>query len=198
MKLKITGIKLNKRELDKAVGNSKAFQKKAYDLAQRKMEEAKALMIQEFNLHPVTQEIEMGENASNISGSLGGYGNLFSFMGFSLGSKPTKEVEKFLIKSIKLQKASSKKTSTLRKEFVINAPTLNDFQFASMPWESGNSWVKSVEKGISSFSYFMHKAYEASRSGMGIQIDNNLRNKSSTPVKYMSEILEKFRKRLLK
>tara|TARA_B100001123_G_C15252353_1_gene1003262 strand:+ start:1030 stop:1626 length:597 start_codon:yes stop_codon:yes gene_type:complete len=198
MKLKIAGVKLNKRELDKAVGNSREFQKEAHRIAQRKMEEAKALMIQEFNLHPVTQELEMGGSASNISGTLGGYGNLFSFMGFSAGSKPTEEVRKFLKESIKLKTSSSKKTSKATKEFTINTPTLDSFRFASMPWESGNSWVKSVEKGMSSFSYFMHKAHEASRSGMGIQIDNNIRNKSSAPTKYMSEILEKFRKRLSK
>ena len=75
---------------------------------------------------------------------------------------------------------------------------MEDFKFAQMPWESGNSWVKSVERGMSNFSYFMHKAHQASRSGLGIQIDNEIHNKSSAPIKYMSEILNNFRRRLSK
>ena len=39
-------------------------------------------MIAEFLNHPVTVELKQGIDASNISGTLGGVTNLFSFIGF--------------------------------------------------------------------------------------------------------------------
>jgi len=198
MRVRMIGGIINSKEIDKKVAKSKAFRREARNIANRKLAKAKGQMIEEFNSHPVTRELEGGSDASNSSGILGGYGNLFSFMGFGSGAKPTKEVRKFLQSSIKLKRNEKGRAGSLVKEFIVNTPTIGDFEFASMPWESGNSWVKSVEKGMSSFSYYMHKAHEASRSGVGIQIDNKLQGRSSAPVKYMSLILENFRKRLAK
>ena len=45
--------------------------------------------IQEFDEHVVTREIEGGVNAENISRTLGGRGNLFSFIGFDANANPT-------------------------------------------------------------------------------------------------------------
>ena len=198
MRVRMVGGIINPKEIDKKVAKSKVFQDRARDIANRKLAQAKGQMIEEFNSHPITRELEGGSDGSNSSGVLGGYGNLFSFMGFSSGAKPTKEVRKFLQSSINLKRGGKGRAGSLVKEFIVNAPTIDNFEFASMPWESGNSWVKSVEKGMSSFSYYMHKAHQASRSGVGIQIDNSLRGRPSTPVKYMSLILENFRKRLAK
>ena len=39
-------------------------------------------MISEFENHPITRELEMGPGGQNISGTLGGKGNLFTFIGF--------------------------------------------------------------------------------------------------------------------
>ena len=75
---------------------------------------------------------------------------------------------------------------------------MEDFNFAKMPWEVGNSWVRSVEVGISNFSYFMYKAYNSSRSGKGIQVDHKIRVSNSKGTPYMTEILNKFRKRIKK
>ena len=52
--------------------------------------------LQDFNSHPVTKEIEAGPNSSNISGTLGGTGNLFTYIGFSSGSKPIEPLRKTL------------------------------------------------------------------------------------------------------
>ena len=51
-------------------------------------EKIKREMILEFMNHPVTREILGGPNASNESGTLDGYGNLFSFIGFNEGEDP--------------------------------------------------------------------------------------------------------------
>ena len=45
-------------------------------------ERIKRETINEFLRHPVTKEIEAGPTAQNISGTLDGYGNLFSYIGF--------------------------------------------------------------------------------------------------------------------
>ena len=52
----------------------------------------KERMIQEFLNHNVTKEINLGPNAENISGTLSGYGNLFSFIGFEKGDDPIKPI----------------------------------------------------------------------------------------------------------
>jgi hypothetical protein len=66
-----------------------------------------------------------------------------------------------------------------------------------MPWESGKNWVQSIESGISGFNYYLAKAAEASRSGSAIQIDGKVRARtSSAGIKYMSQILNNFRKRI--
>ena len=196
MKVRMTGFTINEKELDKQIGNSKRFQQEARNLVNNQLNKAKANMIQEFNAHPVTQELEAGPDGQNMSGTLGGYGNLFSFMGFRSSDNPTKAVRAFLQSFVKIKKETAK--GSLTRDFIIDAPTISDFGFARMPWESGNSWVKSIETGMSSFSYYMHKAYQASRAGIGMQIDNKLHSTSSMPKRYMSLILENFRKRLTK
>ena len=45
-------------------------------------EKIKNQFLAEFSRHPITMELRGGANSSNISGTLGGYGNLYSFLGF--------------------------------------------------------------------------------------------------------------------
>jgi hypothetical protein len=195
--VRITGHKINRKAIEKSIGKSRAFQSKALAEANKKLTLAKRNLINEFNNHAVTRELEDGSGGSNISGSLDGYGNLFSFMGFSGSSHPTESVRKFLQSFIKIT-PGGRAGSAMSKDFFVKIPTLRDFDFAKMPWEGGNSWVGAVERGMSSFSYYMHKAHESSRAGVGIQIDNKLRGKSSKPVQYMTQILDNFRRRLSK
>ena len=196
MKIKIKGFKIDEKEINKKVLDSKQYRREAHKAAERRLQQEKSQMIEEFKSHPVTMELKAGEDGQNLSGTLGGYGNLFSFLGFSKGSDPTNEVLVFLQTSIQIKKEG--KTSGLETEFIATAPTIDDFNFASMPWEGGNSWVKSIEKGISNFSYYMHKAHQASRAGVGIQIENKIHSSASKPVRYMTTILNNFRKRLTK
>ena len=74
--------KINKKLIQKEIFNNRAVKKMVRDIVQEEVEKEKALFQQDFESHPVTQELDGGENASNISGTLGGYGNLFSFLGF--------------------------------------------------------------------------------------------------------------------
>ena len=195
-KNKIIGFKINKASIRKKVINSAAFKKAADWHAKRRFNKEKRKLLEEFSSHPVTQEIEEGTGAKNLSGTLGDYGNLFTFIGFPQGANPTDLVKSFLISAIKMKRrVPSKGSSTVNYD--ITVPSLNEFKVAKMPWEGGSNWVQSVETGISGFNYFMSKASNVSRSGEGIQIDNRLRSiGKSANIKYMSKIINDFKKRI--
>lgn len=193
---KIKSYKINMSAIDKKIAKSRKYSDEADKLVNQKFREAKTQLMEEFNVHPVTQEIEGGPTAANSSGTLNGYGNLFSFIGFPKGANPVNSVRVFLQTRIALRKKTVRKDS-LTKEYSVNIPTLESFSFASMPWESG-SWVREVETGISGFNYYMTKASAASRSGTAIQIDGKLRAlNASTGVPYMTKILKRFARRIL-
>ena len=78
----------------------KEIGKKVEAMVLKEFEVLKNNMIQEFEMHPVTIEIDAGPNASNTSGTLGGYGNLFSFIGFEQGTDPLAKVRSALEKTI--------------------------------------------------------------------------------------------------
>ncbi len=192
---KIKSFKLNMNSVNKKIAKNKKFNDQIDQIADKKFRQSKDMLMRDFNEHPVTREIEGGVSAGNVSGTLAGYGNLFSFIGFPSGSDPVNSVRVFLQTRVALRKNT--KRDSLTKDYTVNIPEIQSFNFAKMPWDA-NSWVKGIETGISGFSYYMNKADQASRSGMGIQIDGKLRAlNSSKGVPYMSEILNNFKKRIL-
>jgi hypothetical protein len=82
---------INKTVLNREVKKllfRKDIQDLAYQRAYREFEKIKKQALKEFNEHPVTQELEEGIGASNISKTLPGTkddANLFSFIGFAEG-----------------------------------------------------------------------------------------------------------------
>ena len=174
--------------------------KETMDLeARKRFNCVKDKALEDFDEHPVTKELKAGPSASNLSDTLGGLGNLFTYMGFDSGTTPTDAVRVFLKNSIKLKCGQRAKVqgSQVSVNYTVKFPALQDFDFAKMPWESGKNWVQAVEKGISGFSYYLTKAAKASRSGKAIQIDGNLRSRtSSAGTQYISKILLNFIKRI--
>ncbi len=161
---------------------------------QQEVEKEKALFRAEFESHPVTQELEDGENASNISNTLGGYGNLFSFLGFSRGTNPTTPV-KILIQKILLDR--NVQVSKNGFKIKVNIPSKDEFGAVTpLPWEGGRSWLLDVERGISGLGAFLYGRFTSSRSGSGIQSKYNYSNRVFRNVKYFSQMYNKFIKRL--
>lgn len=192
---KVIGYKINLPSIKKKISKSSKYQGTLDNVANKKFKEAKEKLIQDFQSHPVTMEISQGSDAQNLSGTLGGYGNLYTFIGFSGNFNPTTLVREFLRSAIQMKKVPN--AGSLNVNYSVKVPSLGDFDVAKMPWEGGNNWVEGVENGISGFSYYMSKASKASRSGKGIQINNKLRSiSSSSNVKYMSQILNNFKKRI--
>ena len=150
-------------------------------------------MISEFLNDPVTKEIDMGINAKNISGTLGGgSGNLFSFIGFDAGYDPIEPIEEVLLRAdFKLVKVTRRTI-----EFSIFIPEPRDiFAVTPMPWASGRSWAKGIETGISGLGYYLLKSTDASRSGLGVQSPRKIRKKSRFKnTQYITAFIKKYEK----
>jgi hypothetical protein len=187
--------KINMVDISRRVAKSGAWKKKAR-IEMRKlfsMEKLKLLTL--FNQHPISEEIQAGPDAQNVSKTLS-EGNLYSFMGFQQGSDPVKVVTAFLAAAIRLNKTVKTKALSKKKIRVTGTVKLPSPQalaaVSSMPWEPGKSWVVSVETGISGFSHYMDKVSKASRSGRGIQVKGKIRSAHFNPIPYLSPLMLRF------
>ena len=175
--------------------NNPGLESEARKLAQQILQENRQELIEEFNNHPVTKEIETGPNASNESGTLGNKGNLFSFIGFPEGASPIEPVRNLLNK-IELSSAKGIKSGA-SIQFKVNMPDKNEFEGVSkMPWESGRSWLFDIERAISGLGQYLFGQFKNSRSGTGMQLEKNVTTNTFTPVKYFETMLEKFARKL--
>lgn len=188
--------KVTSSELFTVLSKNKNIQNKMRQMAEVKLEKNKNILIQDFQKHPVSQEISSGPGAQNMSGTLGGYGNLFSFIGFNSGSDPVKQWVELLKSKIKIINASPKTKingDNITYSFQANTIGKADLDSAKMPWE-GRSWITAIERGISGFSFYVSKAI--GRSGGGIQSNHNVRGGKYSPVSYWSGMWSKFIKNL--
>jgi hypothetical protein len=185
--------RINKKLLNDQILNSSAVKKMVNDIVNKEVRKQKAILLNNFENHPVTKEIEAGENSSNISGTLGGYGNLFSFIGFEKGSNPVNPIKELLnkitVKNVFL------KNNTFNCEIII--PSKEEFSSVSkMPWESGRSWLFDMEKSISGMGEYLYGIVKKSRSGSAIQIKNAIFKKSFKSVRYFNTMYNNFIKEL--
>jgi hypothetical protein len=188
---------LDYKVLNINVGKFKVVKDSALELAESKVDSAKKSFLDSFEENEITKEIEGGEDASNSSGTLAGYGNLFSFIGFNSGDRPT-EVVKNLIKKIRLIKKSYKKVISDGTiiSFSVFVPSVSDFEKSTpIPWATGRSWLLGIERGISGLGYFLSQS-GLGRSGAGAQSENKIRSGSFTPTKYFSSMYNNFIKRI--
>jgi len=191
--------KLNKNKIADVLSKNpkmmKLIKEQVYEVVEQYVEKNKQQMISEFNSHPVTKEIENGPEASNISNTLDGQGNLFSYIGFDDNSNPT-EIVREMLNDTRLENKPKISTSGLniKINFPVIGPRMNEIEAATpMPFEGGRSWVRGIEKGISGFSYYIFRKFiQASRSGTGVQTEGQIRTGSFKPTSYLKNILSKF------
>ena len=194
-----------RKEMNKAL-RSREAQAAVYREAKKVFDAEVAVLVSEYENHPVTKEIQAGEDATNRSGTLGGYGNLFSFIGFDHNrGDPTTPVKRLILTSSSLLKTKPIITKTSRGitnfEFRCVIPSKDDISNVSrMPCESGRSWVFAIESGISGLSHYIYRKFiKGSRSGRAIQSDNKyISGIVYRPVSYMSALLTKFKSRLVR
>ena len=192
-----------KRQVSKAL-NKESVKRLATEEVEKKINRIRAEALKEFRAHSVTRELKAGPGSSNVSNTLGGRGNLFSFIGFNEGSDPTFIIER-AIQDIRVNKTPHirqiGRSSRYEISFTATFPTVKGLENVTpMPFERGRSWLAGIEKGISGLSYYIYskvKDIQASRSGKAIQSDSpyivGLKYK---PVGYISSILRNIRNRI--
>ena len=157
----------------------------------REFEIIKNQFIRNFNNHKVTKEIEAGPDSRNISGTLGGYGNLFSYIGFSKGDKPTESIRS-LFKDIRINSINVNKFGQ-SNIFVMYPKAQDIFAVTPLPWADGRSWAEGVEKGLPGLGYFLNKE-NLGRSGGGIQTKNQVKQTKFENTRYISSLINEFEK----
>ncbi|MHA2052015.1 MAG: hypothetical protein ACXADH_05415 [Candidatus Kariarchaeaceae archaeon] len=152
-----------------------------------------------FLNHPVTKEIQQGPSGSNTTDALGGYGNLFSFIGFSAGEDPIEPIVRYLQTEINKSLRIRHPRNSTQWTIIFSVPDLNGVAAASpMPWAAGRSWVVGIERGISGLGRYLYSdraSLYGSASGTAIQASKSLlgslRNQSKMkPQSYMSAMLK--------
>jgi hypothetical protein len=193
--------KLDVRKFRKLLSNNEALKQRITETFERQFDRAKKEAQFDFENHEVTKEIKAGPSASNTSKTLGGYGNLFSFLGFAETDDPTQTVSEILENEIRYDAGKGRTTSKgVSIRFTVYFPTMKDI-YAETPMEwTSRSWVEGVENGsVDGFQYYLSRLnMPNSRSGGGVQIDNKLRSSKVRRTAYVSNILEKFKKRMEK
>lgn len=165
---------------------------------QRRLSNLERQMIAEIKNHIISQEIIGGsrdpENAPNLSGTLGGYGNLWAFIGFYEGDDPIASVVgsiegRFRVSSVRREggvvKVEGEKATI--EEVYENTP---------MPWASGRSWAESIHQGISGFGRYLSTDSERSRSGGGLEVPNTIRGGKYRNVPYLAPIFKRAQEKL--
>ena len=89
-------VTVNAKQLLKelTVDNDRAMGQTIRNYVAPKLDQKQERLIKNFKADKITIELKSGPTGSNTSGILGGYGNLFSFIGFSAGTDPTDVIER--------------------------------------------------------------------------------------------------------
>ena len=181
-------------EISAQLPKENIYLKFVYDAMKKEVDKIQIEMIQEFEQHPISKEIDGGITASNISETLNGITNLYSFIGFNSGDRPLEPIKQ------ELQKIKLRYNIASRGEitFTIDFPTAKDiFRVTPLPWATGRSWAQGIETGISGLGYYI-KQKENSRSGLGVQSEKQIRSGVRfRNTKYISDLIQKYNKKIL-
>jgi hypothetical protein len=183
-------LKEIQRSLPREISYTKGLKRAVAKEVQRENDK----LLESFEKHPVTIEIAGGVSASNLSGTLNGIGNLFTYIGFTAGSKPLTPIRELLQHyEISYHHIKTKTVIT------ITAPTKEDiFRATPMPWATGRSWAKGIERGISGLGRYLSQPSTNSRSGKGLQVKGRLRTGRFNNTSYLSSLLNKYYKNIKK
>lgn len=162
--------------------------------------DAKRRMLQSFDNHDVTVELQNGMlspyGAKDKSGTTQGYGNLFSYFGFYEGYNPIAPLREII-------KEQTTVRQTVRRNgiwyFRIELPSQQDIENVTpLPALAGVSWVEEVETGSNDnlMHYLNSRGKGQSQGGIQVkgEVNEDLRfNKR----KYTSEIFKEFKESVL-
>ena len=202
MNVVIKSVSINYSSVRKKVENAQALSNgRGLEVARRMARNffvpRKKAFLDEFLSHPVSKEIMSGPRASNTSGTLSGYGNLFSFIGFRAGSSPVENLTGYLEQRMQVQYVNYSKLSW---NFNMTIPDKKDIiKQSEIPWQKGASWALEMEKGISGLGSYMYgDRFSRSRSITGQQAKNSLRPEVAVRTPYLGSMLRRFTKQIQK
>ncbi len=157
---------------------------------EKKLSQLERIIISKIKAHPVSQEIDSGRNdpldTSNISGTLGGYGNLWSYIGFYAGSNPIKDIEESIIGKSRVYQPRLYKNVV---RVVADLPKLETvYENTPIPWAEGRSWAEGISQGISGFGRYLNTDWPESRSEGGVQVKQQVRNGGFKRTAYLAPI----------
>jgi len=170
-----------------------AFKAAAIPKIEKTLQKETLRLLSAFDDHPITKEVSEGPGAANSSGTLGGYGNLFTFIGFNRGQDPISPIRSLLARSIKVVNVR-KTRNVLGLTLKFTVPSEEEIAAVSpLPWASG-SWAEAVEKGMSGVGRYLYSQqkgrFKTSRSGQAIEASIDVRGSgSSTPTDYITGLL---------
>jgi hypothetical protein len=194
---------INELLKQKFENNSNIYLRSYRPILEERFQKIKRNMIEEFLNHPVTKELNISKNiidAPNISGTLSGITNLYSFIGFERGTDPIEPILNILERQtrIKFFPSQSMKNSILIQIIMPSSGDIFNPIVSKMPWDGFNrSWAEGIEIGISGLMYYIKIRSEQSKSGLGFQRKTRVRRQSGLKfknVKYISAILRKYKK----
>lgn len=210
-----TKVKINKKLFTKeyfATPNGKNIGEKIVkEVVEDIVNEARVDFLVEFLNDPVTKEIEAGPNHSvgNQSGTLSGYGNLFSFIGFAHDANPIKVIKDYFLKKTGITKVRLQNAARGRFSIQFSFPTKEEIyadERTHIRWQPGRSWLDGIEHGMSGFGQYLLARNQKDRiaslktggSGEAIQLKGNikLRPGSYKKRKYFSYYYNRFLARL--
>lgn len=193
----------NATEFNQEVLNSPVVKAGVIVVAHEKFNKAKDELLDEFDKHPVTKDIKAGAFGvdQDEADLMGGYGNLFAFIGFNEGTDPTDQVRQIL-ENLELDENSIIK---VQQTFFLRPKGRDPYEqilaITHLPELKGLSWVQGIEDGISNLGYFLSRLTNSnkSKSKQGYQIKNNLGRalESTQPTEYLSRMLDRFARKLL-
>lgn len=172
------------------------YVKEVKTFVRSEFEVVKKNLINDFDNHVITREIEGGVDSSNISGTLGGRGNLFSFIGFKSGDSPTTPIRVALDKIVLTQTIIRRDGSS--ESYALYPLPDEIFRITPLPWADGRSWAEGIEKGMSNLGHFLNKPSSYSRSGGGIQSENSVSGAEFRPTPYITELIRNFERDISK
>ena len=161
----------------------------------------KETFLEEFDNHPVTEELSVSGTSDAGSDMLGGRsGNLRAFIGFYPSDDPVGTLRNILNENIRMITIPDVINTSEGFDYHYNLvfPTLTEI-YDQTPYpdgHSGGSWVQGIEKGIAGLSHYLFstkKKFKNSRSGKAIQVRQTVSSARFQPRAYISELLKRFK-----
>lgn len=156
----------------------------------------RAEYVTKFQNHEVTQALLDGKGTAGVIPT----GTLKSFIGLTDDDVNSQlaAIEEMISKS----RVFVSTTGDMRVRITLAIPDKEEiFAITPLPWTSGGrSWARSLESGgIAGYGHYMYDeggrfARWSTRTGEAIQVDNKIRGGRAKQVKYISELINDFKK----